>query len=187
MMNEFKNFTLVTFLLLGMLMGSCGDDNSEEKVGEELADDGVKVEVKKESEGVVWAEEVQSEIPTLQPFGWQDEYWDRINKGVNYQEIYDGLVAKVIKGEIIAYDILFDGAYSVEEFKTQLGMTGIEGDVPVTYEDVSRIRMREKWFYNEELFTLDKKISRIEFLVKKIDPQTGEYLGDGALFYVKMN
>jgi len=79
---------------------------------------------------------------------------------------------------------------TIEEVKQTVGLNNDPEDVMaerVTVNDLSALRMRESWIFNEKDFSLEKKVKRIDLLLKKIDPTTGEYLGDRALFYVKLD
>jgi hypothetical protein len=136
-----------------------------------------------------WAGQVESKTNVIKPEGFQEEYWASINKNVNYDNIFKVIVDAVIKGKKQAYDIITDKPLSIEEVKQIMGMYNDPEDITaerITSNDLSAIRMRESWTFNEKEFSLQKKVKRIDLLLKKIDPTTGEYLGDRALFYIKL-
>jgi primosomal protein N' len=133
-------------------------------------------------ETIVWAEEVQSKTEVYQQEYYDSTYWASINKNVNYEHIFKTVVDEVLAGKRDAYSILTEEKMQLDEVKEQLGLT--EGATPITAKDLSAIRMRESWNFNEKEFTLEKKVTRIDFLLTKFDPETRQYLGDGALFYV---
>ena len=156
-------YSSITMFAMGALL-SCNNDKS--------------------TESTVWAGEVESKTMVIKPEGFQDEYWMSVNKNVDYDKIFYTVVEAVLKGKKQAYDIISDKLLSVDIVKTI--MDGDEVDGKVTSKDLSALRMRESWNFDENNFTLEKKVNRIDLLLKKIDPTTGEYLGDRALFYVKL-
>lgn len=140
---------------------------------------------KKDNENTLWAGEVESKTMVIKPEGFQDEYWQSINKNVDYDKIFKTLVDAVLKEKKQAYDIITDKLLTVDEVKEIMGLS-VDALDKVSVNDLSAIRMRESWVFNEKEFTLEKKVKRIDLLLKKIDPVTGEYLGDKALFYIKI-
>jgi len=137
-----------------------------------------------------WAGQVESKTNIIKPEGFQDEYWRAINKNVDYEKIFNILVEAVLKGKKQAFDIITDRPLTIEEVKQTIGLNNDPEDLTaerITVNDLSALRMRESWIFNEKEFTLEKKVKRIDLLLKKIDPTTGEYLGDRALFYVKLD
>lgn len=134
----------------------------------------------------VWAGEVESKTMVIKPEGFQDEYWMSVNKNVDYDKIFNTIVDAVLNGKKQAYDIISDKEMTPDEVKEILGLNGGNGSEKISARDLSALRMRETWNFNESNFTLEKKVNRIDLLLKKIDPTTGEYLGDKALFYVKL-
>jgi len=136
-----------------------------------------------------WAGQVESKTNIIKPEGFQDEYWREVNKNVDYNKIFKTLVDAVLTGRKQAYDIISEKPLTVEEVKLRMGMLNDPEYVmtdKITANDLSAMRMREIWTFNEKDFSLEKKVKRIDLLLKKIDPTTGEYLGDRALFYVKL-
>jgi len=137
-----------------------------------------------------WAGQVESKTSVIKPDGFQDEYWRAINKNVDYEKIFNILVEAVLKGKKQAYDIITDRPLTIEEVKQTMGFNNDPEELTaerITVNDLSALRMRESWMFNEKDFSLEKKVKRIDLLLKKIDPTTGEYLGDRALFYVKLD
>jgi len=139
----------------------------------------------KSNENVVWAGEVESKTMVIKPEGFQDEYWMSVNKNVDYDKIFNTIVDAVLKGKKQAFDIITDRVLTLNEVKEIMGLSGEESE-KTTSKDLSAIRMRESWAFNENDFSVEKKVKRIDLLLKKIDPTTGEYLGDKALFYIKL-
>ncbi len=136
-----------------------------------------------------WAGQVESKTNIIKPEGFQEEYWASINKNVDYDKIFNVLVDAVLKGKKQAYDIITDRPLTINEVKQTMGLNNDPEDLTaerITVKDLSALRMRESWIFNEKDFSLEKKVKRIDLLLKKIDPTTGEYLGDRALFYVKL-
>lgn len=142
----------------------------------------------KDTNTVVWAGEVQAKTEVYKQEYYDDNYWSAINKDVNYDTIFNEIVDEVLAGNKVAYSILTEEPLSIDEVKEKLAMSPMEGEelVPIEAKDLSAIRMRESWHFNESDFTLEKKVTRIGFLLTKLDYETGQYLGDGALFYVNM-
>jgi hypothetical protein len=161
-------FISLTYIVANSLVSCTGDDTAN------------KVE---------WAGQVESKTNVVKPEGFQDEYWASINKNVDYDKIFNVLVDAVLKGKKQAYDIISDRPLTIDEVKQTMGLDSDPEDPMaehITVKDLSAIRMRESWTFNEKDFSLEKKVKRIDLLLKKIDPTTGEYLGDRALFYVKL-
>lgn len=139
----------------------------------------------------IWAEVVESKTLMCKPEGWDDEYWLSVNKGLDRPKIFNTLVDAVLSGKQKAYNILTDQVLTVEEVKeilknVQLNALGEEESQKITEADLSMIRMREKWNFNEKEFRLEKHVTRIDLLLKKLD-ETGSYIGDKALFYVNLS
>lgn len=140
---------------------------------------------------VVWAEVVESKTLMCKPEGWDDEYWISVNKGLDRPKIFNTLVDAVLSGKQKAYNILTDQELTIDEVKEilknmQLNASGVEESKKLTEADLSMIRMREKWSFNEKEFRLEKQVIRIDLLLKKLD-EMGAYMGDKALFYVNLN
>lgn len=157
---------------LCLLMQSCSKNDSTAK-GEE------------------WVELVESKTILVKPEGWDDDYWNEVNKNVQSIKIFNTLVNAVMEGKLKAYNILTDEPLSIEDVKNaienaQLNENGEYQSHEVTYYDLSTIRTREQWFFDEKEFQLEKKVSRIDLLIKKLNFE-GEYIGDKALFYVHLN
>lgn len=142
------------------------------------------------TDNVVWAEVVESKTLMCKPEGWDDEYWISVNKGLDRPKIFNTIVDAVLSGKQKAYNILTDQELTVDEVKeilknVQLNVMGEEESQKITEADLSMIRMREKWNFNEKEFRLEKQVTRIDLLLKKLD-ETGSYVGDKALFYVNL-
>jgi hypothetical protein len=45
--------------------------------------------------------------------------------------------------------------------------------------------MREKWVFDKEKFKLEKQVTRIDLVYKKLD-ENGEIIGNKPLFYVNL-
>lgn len=138
-----------------------------------------------------WAELVESKTVLIKPEGWDDEYWDSVNKNVDRKKIFNTIVDAVLSGKQKAYNILTDEVLTVEQVKemldnVQLDEMGGMTSKKIKPEDLSMIRMREKWSFDEKEFKMQKQVTRIDLLLKKLD-QTGTYIGDKALFYVNLN
>ncbi len=139
----------------------------------------------------VWAEAVESKTVLCKPEGWDDEYWNSVNKGVDHSKIFNTIVDAVLSGQQKGYNILTDQVLTVDEVKeilknVQLNEAGELESQRITNADLSMLRMREKWDFNEKEFRLEKKVTRIDLLLKKMDA-SGAYIGDKALFYVNLN
>ena len=140
---------------------------------------------------VEWANVVESKTVLLQPEGWDDEYWNSVNQGVDRDKIFSTIVGAVFEGKLEAYDILTDEPLTIDEAKArivnlQMIETGEMVSSQITKDDLSMIRMRESWSFDDENFTLRKKVTRLDLLLKKLDFE-GVYIGNLALFYVYLN
>jgi hypothetical protein len=138
----------------------------------------------------VWAELVESKTVLIKPDGFQDDYWNSVNKKMDRHELFNTIVEAVLNGKQKAYSILTDSALTLDEVKAVVDLNGAKsegnGEKKINSDDLSAIRMREKWVFDKEKFQLEKHVTRIDLLYKKVD-ENGEYLGDKALFYVNLN
>lgn len=133
----------------------------------------------------VWAEQIQSTSAMIQPFDYDDAYWKSLNKNVNRTQIFNTIVDAVLSGKLQAYDIVTNAPLSISKVKSALVRLG---DTPklVTKNDISKIRMNEKWVFDKKTFKLTKHITRIDLLITQMD-DAGEITGnDKPLFYVKL-
>ena len=164
------------------LLSSCNQENTTAKNKSIPSTDSTKTEV--------WAELVESKTAVIKPEGFDDDYWNSINKKVNRQAIFNTIVDAVMSGKKQAYNILTDSVLTIDQVKVLITIG--DGNVnnseikKLNENDLSAIRMREKWVFNKEKFTLEKQVTRIDFLLKKAN-ETGDYIGDKPLFYVKLN
>lgn len=127
--------------------------------------------------GEIWAEQVESNTSIMKPDSWADEDWKKVNKNVDKEKIFNSIVDEVISGKQKAYDFFTDSAYTVDEVKARLEN--------IKASSISAIRTREAWDFDKEKFMLNKQVKSICFFVPKIG-EDGEYMGDKALFYVKL-
>ena len=138
----------------------------------------------------VWAELVESKTVLIKPEGFQDDYWNSVNKKMDHHELFKTIVEAVLNGKQKAYSILTDSALTLDEVKAVVDLSGAKsadnGEKKINSDDLSAIRMREKWVFDKEKFKLEKHVTRIDLLYKKVD-ENGDYLGDKALFYVNLN
>lgn len=161
--------SLFTIIALALLLSSCTDKSSYSD----------------------WAGVVESKTVLIQPEGWDDQYWNSVNQNVDRNKIFSTIVSAVFESKLVAYDILTDEQLSVDEAKArimnlQMAESGELASFQITAEDLSMIRMRESWSFDDKNFTLKKKVSRIDLLLKKLDFE-GVHIGDMALFYVYLN
>lgn len=141
--------------------------------------------------GVAWAGLVESKTILLKPEGWDDEYWESVNQNVDQEKMFNTILNAVLEERLKAYDILSDEELTVKDVigmiaNVQLLESGESQAQQITENDLSTIRMREEWFFDEEELKLSKKVTRLDFLLKKLNLD-GEYIGDRALFYVYLN
>lgn len=137
------------------------------------------------SKSDVWAEQVQSTSPMIQPVDYDDEYWKSINKGVNRNLIFNTIVDAVLSGKLQAYDIVSNTPLSITQVKSSLVRLG---DTPklITKSDISKIRMNEKWLFDKKSYKLTKQVTRVDLLITQVD-DAGEITGnDKPLFFVKL-
>lgn len=134
-----------------------------------------------------WAELVETKTIFVKPEGWEDSYWESVNKKVELNKLFNTVVDAVLSGKVKAYDIFTDSLLTVERVKEMVILpTEASNDSKVNAEDISLIRMREKWVFDKERFHLEKQVSRLDLIYKYLD-EAGEYIGDKALFYVNLN
>lgn len=138
----------------------------------------------------VWAELVESKTIFVKPEGWDDEYWNSVNKNLNKDALFNTIVEAVLSGERKAYDIFTDSLLTVDEVKELVKTNANDSinqynEAKVGPSDLSLVRMRESWSFDKEKFKLEKTVSRIDLVYKKLD-LSGEYVGDKPLFYVNL-
>ncbi|MFY9311211.1 MAG: type IX secretion system membrane protein PorP/SprF [Bacteroidia bacterium] len=133
----------------------------------------------------IWAEQIQSTSPMIQPLDYDDEYWNAINKNVDRQQIFNTIVDAVLSGKLQAYDIVTGSPMNITKVKSSLVRLG---DTPklITKNDVSKIRMNEKWIFDRKNYKLTKQVTRIDLLITQLN-DAGEITGnDKPLFFVKL-
>ena len=135
----------------------------------------------------VWADVVETKTILIKPDSWDDDYWNSVNVNMNNKKIFNTLVDAVISGKKQAYNLFTDSLFTIEEVKAMVDKNDIiSAENKVKASDLSMIRMREKWVFDKEKFKLEKQVTRIDLLFKKLD-ENGEYIGDKPLFYVNLN
>jgi hypothetical protein len=164
-----KSFFAPVLLCSFILLNSCASDNKT---------------------NTVWAEHVESKTIFVQPEGFDDEYWNSVNKNLNKDALFNTIVEAVLSGERKAYDIFTDSLLTVDKIKELVKTNANDtinqyNEAKVGPSDLSLVRMREKWTFDKEKFRLEKKVSRIDLVYKKLD-LSGEYIGDKPLFYVNL-
>ncbi len=170
-----NRFSLTALTLISVLVFSCKQESGNSNMS---------------ANDVVLAELVESKTILVKPEGWDDEYWNSVNKNVDREKIFNIIVNAVLSGKQKAYNILTDQQLTTEEVKqllenVQVTNSGVEA-MKIGPEDISTIRMREKWIFNEKEFKLKKQVTRIDLLLQKLD-DNGVNVGDKALFYVNLN
>lgn len=138
----------------------------------------------------LWAELVESKTILIKPEGWEDEYWNSVNKNMDNKKIFNTIVDGVLSGKKQAYNLFTDSVFTIDEVKAMVDKNNIvtaeNGEQKkISADDLSMIRMREKWMFDKEKFKLEKQVTRIDLLYKKLD-ETGQYIGDKPLFYVNL-
>lgn len=133
----------------------------------------------------IWAEQIQSTSALIQPTDYDDEYWNSINKNVDRQQIFNTIVDAVLSGKLQAYDIVSGTPMSVTKVKSSLVRLG-ETPKLITKNDVSKVRMNEKWIFDRKSYRLTKQVTRVDLLITQIN-DAGEITGnDKPLFFVKL-
>ena len=176
-----KTVFALTIVCFMHFLSSCTQDGASE--------DTTTGSVTNPAKNALWAEEVESKTIFIKPEGWEEEYWNSINKSVNHQEIFNTIADAVLSGQKKAYDLLTDSVLTVDEVKALVSTEANNTDGPdskVGASDLSMIRMREKWVFDKEKFRLEKKVIRIDLTYKKLD-ENGKYIGDKPLFYVYLD
>lgn len=165
------------YIIISLLTG-CKQDANTEKQNTEPALDSTKE---------MWAELVESKTILIKPASWDDAYWQSVNKKMDNRKMFNTIVDAVISGKKQAYDLFTDSVLTVDQVK-EMVYTGTESPetVKVKADDLSMVRMREKWVFDKEKFILEKHVTRIDLVYKKLD-ENGEYIGDKPLFYVNLN
>lgn len=151
--------------------------------------DETKTGASQDSTKEMWAELVESKTILIKPESWEDEYWNSVNKKMDNHKIFNTIVDAVLSGKKQAYNLFTDSILTIDEVKELVN----KNDAPVnenaekkiTADDLSMIRMREKWIFDKEKFKLEKQVTRIDLLFKKMD-ENGQYIGDKPLFYVNL-
>ncbi len=172
-------FSLLTIPIIGFFI-SCNQENSALKNKSNLEVDSTKKEV--------WAELVESKTPMIKQDGFDDEYWTSVSKKVDKQKIFNTIIDAVLSGKKQAHDILTDSVLKIGEVEAILSQSkNTNPEIKkINADNLSMIRIREKWFFDTEKFKLEKQVTRIDLLLKNVSQETGEYIGDKPLFYVNL-
>lgn len=138
----------------------------------------------------VWAELVESKTILIKPESWEEDYWNSVNKNMDKDKIFNTVVDAVLSGKKQAYNLFTDSLFTIDEVRAMVDKNGSVGTEDsefkkISADDLSMIRMREKWIFDEAKFKLEKQVTRIDLLFKKLD-ETGQYIGDKPLFYVNL-
>lgn len=180
MIRKIAAFCLVLTTVSCMVSCKSDGDSSENKSMDQPLDS-----TKKE----MWAELVESKTIFVKPEGWDEDYWNSVNKNVSTTKLFNTLVDAVLSGKKQAYDIFTDSLLTIQQVAEMTGKlpapTGGSVSETVKADDLSLLRMREKWVFDKEKFRLDKRVTRIDLVYKKVD-ENGEYIGDKPLFYVNL-
>lgn len=147
-----------------------------------------KMIVRQDSTKEIWAELVESKTILIKPESWEDEYWSSVNKSRDNQKIFNTLVDAVLSGRKQAYNLFTDSVFTIDEVKAMVDKNSNAKNEElnkITADDLSMIRMREKWVFDKQKFKLEKQVTRIDLLFKKLDEE-GQYIGDKPLFYVNL-
>lgn len=179
-----KSFFVFALMSNLVLLNSCSTDNKTN------TESGTNNSTESTSNSNVWAELVESKTIFVKPEGWDDEYWNSVNKNLNKDVLFNTIVEAVLSGERKAYDIFTDSLLTVDEIKELVKINANDSinqynEAKVGPSDLSLLRMREKWTFDKEKFRLEKKVSRIDLVYKKLN-LSGEYVGDKPLFYVNL-
>ncbi len=133
----------------------------------------------------IWAEQIQSTSAMIQPLDYDDDYWNSINKNVDRQQIFNTIVDAVLSGKLQAYDIVSGAPMNITKVKSSLVRLG-ETPKLITKNDVSKIRMNEKWIFDRKSYKLTKQVTRVDLLITQLN-EAGEITGnDKPLFFVKL-
>lgn len=133
----------------------------------------------------LWAEQIQSTTALIQPADYDNDYWNSINKNVDRKQIFNTIIDAVISGKLQAYNIITNAPLTISQVKTALVRLG-DNPKMITKNDISKVRMDEKWIFDKKAYKLTKKITRIDLLITQVD-DAGEITGnDKPLFYVKL-
>lgn len=175
-----KIFFSVLLISIVWLFTSCNQENSALKDKSNLEVDLSKKEV--------WAELVESKTPMIKQDGFDDEYWTSVSKKVDKQKIFNTIIDAVLSGKKQAHDILTDSVLKIGEVEAILSQSkNTNPEIKkINADNLSMIRIREKWFFDTEKFKLEKQVTRIDLLLKNVSQETGEYIGDKPLFYVNL-
>jgi gliding motility associated protien GldN len=145
---------------------------------------------------------------------WERKIWqvidlrERINLPLYFpnttlndrQSLMQLLMASITEGSIMAFrDDEFTIPFPAEEIRNQYAREETrtltrpdppydEYDttfvIPLRSEDVTKYRIKESWFFDSKRSVMDVRIIGICPVRERIDPETGESLGDQVLFWV---
>ena len=150
---------------------------------------------------ILWAETAESNLPMVQDTMWSKEQWDKAYK-MDKPAIFHSIKNAVISGKLKAYTWYPDGAMTPKEFEAILSSWDSTATVEdannpgtiitapvktdVTPEDMIEMRFDEKIEFDTVSFSVNKKVSVIQFIGYKIHPVTHEVMGKKKLFDVKL-
>ena len=148
----------------------------------------------------LWAEQIESTANTKKPEGWSDADWNSVTKNVDYKKIFNTITESVLDGKQRAYNYISDSVYTLDEIKSMITRSDtiyVEDPktgkfketvtmVSLKAEDISVIRVREKWNFDKEKFKLEKQATAMALFVNSY-ADDGSVRGYSPLFYVKLN
>ena len=150
---------------------------------------------------IVWAETSESNLPMVQDSAWSKEEWDKAYK-LDKDKIFNSITRAVLSGKLKAYSWYPENEVTIPEFKAILVSWASTHQVEdinhpgtfqaaaisttLTGDDIAQLRFDEKIEYDTITSTVSKKVSVIQFIGVKKNPQTGEVMGLKKLFDVKL-
>lgn len=174
-----KNIVLSIAIGLSVALYSCKSDNTENE----------KDNASESTNSEQWAELAESQTMLVKPEGWDEDYWKSGHKNIDNQKLFSSVLEAVLAGRVKAYNIFTDSLLTIEEVKEKVALdttNNESGQEGVKADDLSLIRMREKWVFDKEKFHLEKQVKRLDLIYKRLN-ESGEYIGDKPLFYVYLN
>ncbi len=112
---------IIPFIItLISLLSSCKQETNTENSKAESALDPTKE---------VWAELVESKTILVKPEGWDDAYWQSVNKKMDNHKIFNTILDAVINGKKQAYDLFTDSVLTVDQIKEMVNIGAETGKV----------------------------------------------------------
>lgn len=184
----------VAYVFLGLILFAC---SSRPEPATDAAAAAASA-TEKSSVGEVWAEEIRASSDIEKPWDFTPGDWEAITEKIDTGKILNTLINAVLNGKATAYHPIFDTVVlppaeinkilsARDTFVVTDPSTGkSEMKALSTRSVIDNIQTREQWVFDEQKFSMQKKVLAIA-PVRKVYGPDGDFRGSQILFWVKLN